>query len=499
MIKVASCDDSGSVYLGDKYVYRIVPKSEREQVLAIINLVNTDFAEIIETDVITDSRSLPEIVPENGDLVLMHRKIDYISYPHEWCAAMLKDAAIFHFDLSIKLLSKNIHLKDSHPWNILFARGQPIFVDFTSLVTEQGLLAERFLESNKEQFSKSRTLRLARAVSEIMDRMTIPYFLAPLLFYATGERSIIRARIENTTLNAATSFIKLRECAPRRLNLGSIKKFIRYVAFIYQLRKFHHQLQSSENLSRFYGDMRACLNRLSVTSAITSYSQYYSDKGEDQQLTYAEYWNSKQKEVHDALNVKEVNSVLDVACNTGWFALMAEMLDKRVVAFDIDESCVEVLYQRVRKDNLNILPLVIDFTNLTQNRYSIYDGNPVLIDAKERLKSDAVLVLGIIHHLFLGVGLSFEDILDSLFELFERKLIIEFIDPNDDKILEEPSFFPAYYSDPTLIEKYNINALINLLEERKCSVTIRPSHPETRKILVCEKIKPKKRNSEYRA
>ena len=233
--------------------------------------------------------------------------------------------------------------------------------------------------------------------------------------------------------------------------------------------------------------MSAYLERLPVTVEATAYSQYYSDKGEEQSVRYSEDWNHKQKEVHDALDSSDVGSVLDVACNTGWFALMAENLGKSVVAFDIDESCVDVLYQKVSRDRLNILPLVMNFTQLTKNRYSIHDGNLVLIDAIQRLRSDAVMVLGIIHHLVLGVGMSFEEVLEPLLLLSGRRLIIEFVDSDDDKIKNEPSFFPAYFKDRTLIDDYDINKLIRLLEERNCKVNVRPSYPDTRKMLICQK------------
>jgi hypothetical protein len=167
---------------------------------------------------------------------------------------------------------------------------------------------------------------------------------------------------------------------------------------------------------------------------------------------------------------------------------MAEKLGKRVVAFDIDEACIETLYGQVKKDQLDILPLVINFTELTQDRYSIYDGRKVLFNATQRLRSDSVIVLGIIHHLTLGLGLSFEQVLDRLIPLCEKQLIIEFVDANDPMIQNEPSFFPAYYQNKALLQGYERSKLIALCEDRGFEVRCERSHPATRSILICRKL-----------
>jgi SAM-dependent methyltransferase len=222
----------------------------------------------------------------------------------------------------------------------------------------------------------------------------------------------------------------------------------------------------------------------------SAYSAYYQQKGEDQDWVYSDSWNTKQKSVHEALSSPEIHSVLDVACNTGWFACMAEKLGKSVVAFDIDEGCIETLYSRVRQSHLNVLPLVMNFTQLTQDRYSIHDGNKVLINARQRLRSDSVIALGIIHHLVLGLGLTFDLVLDSLTALCGKQLVIEFVDPDDAMIRDEPSFFPAYFKNRDLLSDYNMHTLIGLLEARGFDVRVGASYPETRKMLVCNRRLP---------
>ena len=70
----------------------------------------------------------------NYDLVLEHERNPFVSYPHEWSASMLKDAALLHIDLFGRLGSHGLILEDWHPYNILFNGPKPIFVDFCSII-----------------------------------------------------------------------------------------------------------------------------------------------------------------------------------------------------------------------------------------------------------------------------------------------------------------------------------------------------------------------------
>jgi SAM-dependent methyltransferase len=252
-----------------------------------------------------------------------------------------------------------------------------------------------------------------------------------------------------------------------------------------QIKNIINRLISEKNITIFYAEMFALVSNLRVEIGNTAYSNYYELKGENSTWVYSESWNDKQKSVYSALNKPEIESVLDVACNTGWFAVMAEKLGKRVVAFDIDEGCIEILYAQVKKDQLDILPLVMNFTKMTQDRHSIVDSNIVLINATDRLRSDSLIALGIIHHLTLGAGLSFNEILDKLIPLCRKQLVIEFIDSDDEMIQSEPSFFPAYFNNRELLNGYDIKILIALIESRGFEVFCEKSHPSTRSILVC--------------
>lgn len=58
---------------------------------------------------------------------------------------MLKDAALLHIDLFIRLGRHGLVFKDWHPYNILFKGTNPVFVDFGSIIPTDQLLNEAYL------------------------------------------------------------------------------------------------------------------------------------------------------------------------------------------------------------------------------------------------------------------------------------------------------------------------------------------------------------------
>jgi SAM-dependent methyltransferase len=490
MLEIASCDRQSAVYLDEDAVYRVVHIGHENSVSQLLKAVDA-IDGIVATEISTDKELLATLSPKGHKLVLKHKKIEYISYPHEWCASMLKDAALFHLELSRKLIAQGLFLKDAHPWNILFEKGRPVFVDFTSIVTRDSLFAEVYLDANRSHKMDSAEVRLAWIFKEIFERMYIPYFVQALCGYAFGQHSRVRKVIEETTLNTSTSLISLHDCFPGRQGMRQlplvIAKLFGLLRVRMQIKNDINRLIEKKDVTIFSAEMNALVSNLKVEVGNTAYSNYYELKGENNAWNYSDSWNDKQKSVYSALNISEIRSVLDVACNTGWFAILAEKLGKHVVAFDIDEGCIEKLYSRVKNDQLDILPLVLNFTAMTQDRYSIVDGKKVLINATQRLCSDSVIALGIIHHLTLGVGLSFNEILDKLMPLCRKQLVVEFIDSDDEMIQSEPTFFPAYCNDRSIISGYKMQTLIDLIEAQGFDVSVLASHPVTRKILVCNR------------
>ena len=65
--------------------------------------------------------------------ILEHRRIAFASYPQEWPAVLLHEAATLTLDFCEELLPEGLGLKDATPYNILFENSRPILVDCLSI------------------------------------------------------------------------------------------------------------------------------------------------------------------------------------------------------------------------------------------------------------------------------------------------------------------------------------------------------------------------------
>ena len=68
------------------------------------------------------------------DLVLKHHEMPFVSYGIEWCADMLKEAALVTCDVNIELAAQGLTTQDAHSENILFDGPRAKFIDFGSIV-----------------------------------------------------------------------------------------------------------------------------------------------------------------------------------------------------------------------------------------------------------------------------------------------------------------------------------------------------------------------------
>ena len=426
------------------------------------------------------------------ELVLEHEKIPFISYPHEWTTSMLKDAAIFHIDLYMGLGLHDLTIKDWHPLNILFKGAEPVFVDFASIIPIDNLHEEEYLTPPHVPAPFQHVWDTTSAyIYEMYQRMFVPYFLLPLYLMHQKSHKDARLRMFQTTLNASHSVISKSEVF-RRFSIArggyAIRALYKKLALMGQQRY----------KSRFLKMLKSEMEGLNVSLRTSDYASYYDEKKENFDIKSSAQWTNKQVAVCDAIKQLKPKTVLDVACNTGWFSILAAKQGCQVVAIDIDEACVNTLYDRARREKLSILPLVIDLTNLTPDVYPIEYENepscsfisgdaPLLFSAEKRLKCEMVLALAIIHHLCLGQGKSFSNVLSILNPFCEKYLVLEFVDKKDELIRNKISFFPAYYKNKSDFEWYNIENLISLLKKYFTYVDIKDSQPETRKILICKK------------
>ena len=472
-------DDGGEVFELPDVIYRRIGEQHKQGVAGLHRLYEVHgFAAkgIVETTLRAD-----------GDLE--HKKL-VTSYPYEWPANMYKDAVLFHLGLFGELDRAGLTLKDGLPNNIVFDRTAPVFVDFLSLVPLDALKDEQWLEAGG----------YADARFAVLAKMLLPFLVLPLLFMGRHQFGLARDLLSSRSCNTGGKPPSWRELLPppRGRRLGALKRYLHSLfdgAALLNIRRAAKSRGGSD-FGRTIDAITGLVRSLDVTPPISAYSSYYDEKKDAHALGDPASFLPKQKAVHGILGEKRPRSVLDLGANTGWYSVLAASLGASVIALEEDESCVDILYARAKKQNLSILPLKASFSDLTKEIHGAdrlteayadrgVGTNPLYRSGVERLGADLVLVLGLVHHLVLGEGRSIEDVFGVLAKLAAKTLVLEFIAFDDDRIRESPDFFPSLRKfHPS---NYSIEKTMEVGCRHFSSVEVLASHPATRTILVFDK------------
>lgn len=428
------------------------------------------------------------VLLEDGDLE--HRKL-VTSYPYEWPANMYKDAVLFHLGLFLELDQAGLTLKDALPNNIVFEHTSPVFVDFLSLVPTGKLKEAAWLRAQD----------YADARFAVVDRMLMPYMILPVLFQARGEYRIARDLLSWRSCNCDGKPPSWGELLrPNRrpgfswprdylLSLGAAARLLP--------RRIGNRKKGSERFLPLMHSLIRQVRGMEVTPPRSAYSSYYDEKKEALSLREPpSAFPPKQRAVHDLLRARAPGSVLDIGANTGWYSMLAANLGASVIALEEDESCVDILYAQAREQGLRILPLKLAFGDLATQihgsrtlvpHYDYSQAGPQALyrAGVDRLGADLVLVLGLLHHLVLGEGRSFDAVFETLRRLARKTLVLEFVALDDEKIRDDPGFFPNLRKfDPS---NYNLESVVQAGRRHFTAVEVRASHPSTRTILVFDK------------
>ena len=371
-------------------------------------------------------------------LVLEHRLIPFVSYCMEWTASMLKDAALLVCDLSAALCNKGLTFKDAHPWNILFDRGKPVFVDWGSI--------------------DAKTDRTHWPFSQFRDR-----FIFPLYLLSSGKSSFTRDLMLDV-LHCPSSRDVLK------LLFGTLPLPDWYKCWS-QNRSFDRDSVRVD--ASYFQRLRNFVNSIPLSPEPTEWSNYEGPDGTIPR-NVSDDWPSKISGVHSLLQRLKPTTVMDIGCNRGWFSEMAAEEGARVIAVDIDESNVSRLYQKVKQSGASILPVFMDFCTPTPS-HGVTGGYP---DAGERFQSELVLALAITHHLIFKRALTFHAVAKQL-ALFSKKwLLVEFVPPEDKYVSEWMN---------EQFRWYNLDGFKDALGQFFSRIEVMESTPSPRLLLFCEK------------
>jgi SAM-dependent methyltransferase len=462
MERLRGFDDRGQVFTDGEHVYRHVPREFADTAFCVMQAcAESSFFEsrVVQT----------EIDHESDDFLVLRHPLHTITYPNEWTAGMLLDACLLTLDLAELLDAQGLALKDALPSNVVFESGRPVLIDFSSIITKQELASEQWLVGDSPASDPRRV---------VLKKMFLPFMVAPYLVGAGGSHDAMADLLLNRWCNSgnkAPGAWDVLRLSPKReaiRGFGAFRQIVRAV--------------SAERFPECYESVKGILGNFSTTEVSSDYSAYYETKRENHSLTDVDDWTKKQKSVAAALDRLVPDSVLDLGCNTGWFSVLAAAKGSTVISLDSDAASVETLHRRARQEDLNIVVACLPFEGLLASEALATGEDQIGVDgglrpAMLRFRCSMVFCLGLIHHLVLGAGHSVELIMRTLAALASDSLVLEVVSLEDDRIVEEPDFFPHLDS---MRESYTLAAILDAGGAYFRSIEVLPSNPSTRTIIV---------------
>ena len=392
-------DPSGYIYYENNKVMRKVNKIYFKEYDHLMNSGLYD--ELIKKGLLIEHK---EIKRTSDEIILEVNKIPYISYPYEWTFEELKEASIVTLEINKIAMNYGMILKDASNYNIQFIGCKAVFIDTLSFM---------FYEENSPwgaygQFSR--------------------HFIAPLVLMKNVDvrmNTLLKNYIDGIPLDLCTSILKNRGGLIGKLHIKLQNKSIQ-----------KHNTDGSGEVKKITIKKQSIINMFIMIEnqikglKLKKYNTEWMDYYDHSNYNDESFLNKENiiKKFCGELKLKEEDIIFDLGANDGRFSELVEKeLNKYVVAFDIDSNAVESNYL---KNNSNILPLVMDFTNPSSG---IGFSNSERKSFIERGNASLVLVLAFIHHLVISNNLSFEMVADFLSSI-TKYLIIEFVPKEDSQV-----------------------------------------------------------------
>lgn len=400
-------DPSGFLFKHEGVLYRQVSYQYQENYDFLIN--SGLYHALVSSGLLIPHEEVDTLkeVAEDTYKVIKPEEVKFISYPYEWCFSQLKDAALVTLEIQKKALSFGMTLKDGSAYNIQFKEGKPVLIDTLSF--------EKLQENSPW----------------VAYRQFCQHFLSPLaLMHYTDVRlnQLLRVYLDGLPLDLTCSLLPFRA----RFNPGVFLHIYLHARAEgkYDEKGGKHGIKRRFSLQSFRGlidSLESLIRKFKWCSFKTTWSDYYSTTHNYSQ----EAFDHKKEVVENFLEKVKPQTLWDLGANQGVFSQIASKKGIFSVAYDIDPACVEENYQWCKKKNeVNILPLLLDLTNPSP---SIGWENEERMSFLDRAPADVVLALALIHHLAISNNLPLKDIARFLSRI-GKVLIIEFVPKSDSQV-----------------------------------------------------------------
>jgi hypothetical protein len=414
-------DPSGFVYTRDGTLYRQVNAGFREPFEAF--LASGLYDDLARENLLVPHQqvALEHAATSEAYAVLCPERIEFISYPYEWCFGQLQDAASLTLHIQELALQKGFTLRDSSAYNVQFQGGRPVFIDTLSF----------------EPWQEGKPWAAYKQFCE--------HFLLPLMLMSWTDircSTLLRSYVDGIPLDLGSRLLPRRSWASLsavlHIHLHAWAQGRYAGAAVSSAAK--GKSMSKGSLLTLVRNLSAAVRRLSWKPSGTEWADYTSDNNSSDTAS-----GSKRQMVIAHLTGVNARTVWDLGANTGEYSRAAREAAAYIVSFDVDPAAVERNYRRVHSGSEDgILPLLLDLTNPSPAQG--WAGRERL-SLEERGPADAVLALALVHHLAIGHNLPLERIAGYLSRL-GRLLVIEFVPKTDSQVkrllLSRPDIFPGY-------------------------------------------------------
>lgn len=449
-------DPNGFLFWYKNEVFRVVYTQAAEFYLSLFSsqVINklTQNKSLVPTSIIPSTEFH---IPEAG-LILKHQVILPHTYCTEWCPSMLKDAALNILNLSEELLEHKCMLQDAYPWNVLFLGTKPIYVDFTSIVP----WSEQLIWPAYEQFCSFflRPLQLAVMRKGNISRNLLLNNISGISLNILLQNAVFSFKIRNLNLLIASH---LDNFIQKRINLKAKLKNI--------IEDYTPQITPTIR-KKFYNNLQQKIQSLSFLKSGDLWTNYY------QTIPSFVDKNLKIEVVNSLLKKLNKRTLLDLGANTGVFSVNAANQGLKVIAVDQSEECMEKLYYFAKTQNLTVTPLISDILCPTPAFGFLGEQYLPLFN---RIKSEIVLCLGLMHHLHIAGRQSFDRIAYLLARCTSDYLIFEFVDSSDanNELLDSRN-----------VKDYTLETCLNSLTKYFKNFEIFDSDRKTRKIILATRL-----------
>lgn len=407
-------DPAGFLNLDGDFAVRTIHPSARDQVM---EFVTSQFCSRLQ-----DRGDMVAITVKNtpAGLQLLHPKIPVPTYPWEWTPSQWLSAAQLTLSLCAEALTEGWVLKDATPLNILFVGSRPVLVDVLSF-------------EPWDPAPPNHASHLWLAYGQYIRTFLLPLLMNRMLSWPLELSLFKRDGYEPAELYKALSWKqRLSRAAfwpvtlPARMEMGRAGKRGQTELPPESSPQHKPPELALHLINRTLSDLRKRTRRAMPVYKGSEWSNYTG------KLTHYTARESAQKIewVRHVLEDLRPARVLDIGANTGVFSVLAAEHGAQVVALERDAATAENLF---RMSVWSRLPIQTIRADLARPSPAVGWENRETSTLLHRLEaqSEMVLMLAVIHHLILMDQIPLSAIMELVYTLTWRYLVLEWVPASD--------------------------------------------------------------------